>query len=117
MHEISVLYEMVGMAEKIAAQNNVKRIVSISVEVGELSGILPVFLKKYYPIVIENREILKGSTLLIQNVPGQALCCECQSLYNVMKNEGKCPRCQSRNKTILGGREFVLKNIMFREND
>lgn len=117
MHEISVLYEMVEMAEEIAVKNNVKRIESISVEVGELSGILPVFLEKYYPVVIENREILKGSTMLIQNVPGQALCRECQSLYNVMKNEGKCPRCQSRNKTILGGREFVLKNIMFREND
>ncbi|TEB04086.1 Hydrogenase/urease nickel incorporation protein HypA [Pelotomaculum schinkii] len=117
MHEISVLYEVVKLAEEIAMKNNVKRIDSISIEVGELSGILPVFLEKYYPVVVENKEILKSSTLLIQNVPGEALCRECHSLYNVMKNEGKCPRCQSRNKTILGGREFVLKNIMFRESD
>lgn len=112
MHEIAVLYKAIEQAEAVAAKNNVKKISTITVEVGELSGILPVFLEKYYSIVTENRELLKGSDLLIQIVPGEALCDECHALYNVMKNEGKCPKCSSRCKTILGGRDFVLKNIL-----
>lgn len=113
MHEISVLYKMAELAETVAAKNNVRKITSITVEVGELSGILPVFLEKYYPVVIGNREMLRESNLLIRMVPGEALCDECQTLYNVMKNEGKCPKCQSQGKTILGGRDFVVKNILY----
>ncbi|MGI6307524.1 MAG: hydrogenase maturation nickel metallochaperone HypA [Dethiobacteria bacterium] len=115
MHEIGILYKMAELAETVAAENSLKKITSITVEVGELSGILPVFLEKYYPLVIENREVLKESKLLVQVIRGQGLCDECKTLYNIMKNEGKCPQCHSRSKTVLGGREFVVKNILYEE--
>lgn len=116
MHEIGVLYKMVEQVEAVAKQQNLEQIAVIEVEVGELSGILPVFLEKYYPIVIENKVLFEASELCIQVIPGQALCCDCQTLYNVMKIEGTCPKCESREKTILGGREFILKNIIIRQN-
>lgn len=103
---------MVEQAEAVAKANNADRIKAVEVEVGELSGILPVFLEKYYPVVIENRDFFKNSELVIRVIPGEGLCLECNTLYNVMKCEGKCPRCKSREKKILGGREFILKNII-----
>ena len=115
MHEIGLLYKMAELAEKVAAENGLKKIISITVEVGELSGILPVFLEKYYPLIIVNREGLKESKLLVVVIRGQGLCDEFKTLYNIMKNEGKCPQCHSRSKTILGGREFVVKNILYEE--
>lgn len=30
----------------------------------------------------------------------KGLCLECNTLYNVMRCEGMCPKCQSRNKRI-----------------
>lgn len=36
-------------------------------------------------------------------------------MYNVMQNEGMCPKCGSRNKKILGGQQFLLKEIGFVE--
>lgn len=116
MHEIGALYKMVLQAEKTAKANHVMRIKAMTVEVGELSGILPVFLEKYYSIVIENHPILQGSELNIKMIPGEGLCDECHALYNVAANEGACPKCGSRNKTILGGRDFVLKSILVEEN-
>jgi hydrogenase nickel incorporation protein HypA/HybF len=44
-------------------------------------------------------------------VKGEALCKECKALYNVMKNEGKCPCCGSREKEVLGGQQFIVKEI------
>ena len=29
----------------------------------------------------------------------------------IMKNEGRCPKCGSRKKTILSGTEFFVKDI------
>ena len=57
-------------------------------------------------------------TLVDENeisVTGEALCKDCSAMYNVMRCEGKCPKCGSRNKTILGGTEFRIKEIGYAE--
>ena len=46
---------------------------------------------------------------------GEGLCLDCHAMYNVMQNEGMCPKCGSRNKKILGGQQFLLKEIGFVE--
>lgn len=111
MHEISVLHEAVETVERIAIENHIEKIASVTFELGELSGMLPVFFEKYYPVVTEDRPRFEGSKLIMKVIPGQALCGECESLYNVMKNEGACPLCKSREKTILGGRDFSIREI------
>jgi Zn finger protein HypA/HybF involved in hydrogenase expression len=32
-------------------------------------------------------------------------------MYNIMASEGKCPKCGSIYKKILGGQQFLLKEI------
>ena len=113
MHEISALTEAVKLAEKVAKENDVEKIKILTLEVGELTGFLPVFFEKYFSMVVEENPLFSECELKIDSVRGEALCNDCNALYNVMKNEGKCPRCQSRNKTILGGQEFKVKNIGF----
>lgn len=112
MHEIGVLYKMIEQVEIVAEENHVKRIEAIEVELGDLSGMLPVFFEQYYPIVAGNRERLKGSRLIIKEIPGEGLCLDCGALFHVMRCEGMCPKCRSRNKRILGGRDFIVKNIL-----
>lgn len=117
MHEIGALHQLVVEAEAIAKANGVRRIKEINIELGELSGMLPEFFEKYYSIVIENREILKDSELKIHMIPGEGLCRNCNTLYNVSHNQGVCPRCTSRNKKILSGMDLVLKNIVIDEEN
>jgi Zn finger protein HypA/HybF (possibly regulating hydrogenase expression) len=117
MHEIGVLYKMIEQVEDVAKKNNVKHIKSIEIELGELSGMLPVFFEQYYPIIAQNREMFKDSNLIIREVPGEGLCLDCSTMFNVMRCEGICPKCKSRNKKILSGRDFVLKNILAETNE
>ena len=111
MHEISVLHKAVELAEQTALDNGIEKISYITLEVGELSGYLPVFFEKYFPLVIENRPVCRDAQLKMIIVRGKALCLECGAMYNVMSQEGKCPKCGSRSKKILGGRQFLLKEI------
>lgn len=106
---------MVVAAEQAAAANHAKKIKEINIELGELSGMLPEFFEKYYDIVIERHELLHGSKLNIRLIPGEGLCCDCHTLYNVFANEGACPKCGSRSKTILSGRDLILKEIIVEE--
>ena len=111
MHEISVLTKAVDLVENIAKDNGLDRVGYITLEVGELTGYVPLFLEKFFPVVTEDRPVFKDTELRINTVRGQALCADCQSLYNVMRQEGRCPRCGSREKKILGGQQFLVKEI------
>ncbi|PKM64712.1 MAG: hydrogenase nickel incorporation protein HypA [Firmicutes bacterium HGW-Firmicutes-20] len=111
MHEIGVLEEAVRTVERIAKDKQIDKIRFVTLEIGELTGYLPVFFEKYFPVIVENRPALHNAELHMQIVKGEAICTECQSLYNVIKNEGCCPSCKSRSKKILGGQEFLIKDI------
>lgn len=115
MHELGILTQVVKSVESIAAEEKIEKIAAISLEIGELSGVLPAFMEKYYPIVIENKPLFEGSELKIEIVRGEGLCNECHAVYNIMEFEGACPRCKSRDKTVLGGQDFVLKNVYVKE--
>lgn len=112
MHEIGALHKIAGLAEAAAKANNVRRIKAINIELGELSGMLPEFFEKYYSVAAERHETLKDSRLMIRIIPGEGLCCECGSLYNVVACRGSCPKCGSQNKKIISGTDLVVKNIV-----
>lgn len=111
MHEIGVLTEAVNTVERVAKENGVEQVRYITLEVGELTGYVPRFFESYFPVVTEGRPLFRDCELRMRIVKGQALCADCDTLYNVLKNEGKCPKCGSREKKILGGQQFMVKDI------
>ncbi len=111
MHEISVLYKAVELAEQTARDNGIEQIAYLTLEVGELSGYLPVFFEKYFPVVTENRDMFRDCELKMIIARGEGLCRECGAIYNIMQEKGVCPKCGSRYKKILGGQQFLLKEI------
>lgn len=111
MHEIGVLHKAVELAEQTAKDNGIEHISYITLEIGELSGYLPVFFEKYFPVVTENRPAFEGCELKMIMARGEGLCLDCNAVYNVLECKGVCPKCSSRYKKILGGRQFLLKEI------
>ena len=111
MHEVGMLVEIAKSALEIVEQNKLEQVKYLDLDVGELSGVVPEIFEQYYSLVTEEFPALKGSKLRIRTITGEALCSDCNALYNVMKHEGQCPRCQSRFKTVLGGTDIVLKQL------
>ena len=112
MHEISVLEKVVTTCRKVASENSVSHIKAVTLTVGELTGYIPYFFTEYFPIITKGESLFEGTKLNIKEIKGEALCDECKCMYNVMKAEGKCPRCGSRAKTIIGGQEFRLEELI-----
>ncbi len=115
MHELSVLVEVVRQIEEIAVQQKIDKIDSIVLQVGELSSIVPMFLTEYYPVVTLDKDIFKDSKLEIEMLPGEAQCDDCGEIFNVIENEGYCPKCRSFEKILLRGKEFFIKEIVVPE--
>ena len=111
MHEISVLSKAVDMVEQVASDQEATSVEYNRLEVGELTGYLPVFFHRYFPILTEDKPIFEHCELILDEKVGEGLCNDCNALYNIMKQEGRCPKCGSRNKTVLSGQEFKIIDI------
>ena len=111
MHELGLLYQTAETATRYAEENGIEEVRSIALEIGQLSGALPDLFTELFPMIAKRYPRLKNAELQLTMVQGEGLCMECRCLYNVMRQEGVCPRCGSRVKTVLGGRDVRLMNI------
>lgn len=111
MHEIGMLFKTAEMAVQYAKENNIDEIKTIFLEIGELAGVLPDIFTEYFDYVAQKFPQIEHADLQIRIIAGEAMCMECHNLYNVMKNQGECPQCHSKMKTILSGRDVELVNI------
>ncbi len=111
MHELGVVIEVVKTVEEFAKENGVERIEALVLQIGELSAMIPSYIEACYPCAVEGT-MLEHAELRIEVLPGNARCKECGSIYNFLRTEGVCPDCHIKNPELLGGREFMIKEIV-----
>ncbi len=111
MHELGLVYQIVKTVEKVAVEEKLEKIESIVLQVGELSLVVPRYLEECFPAAIDRKPMFEDCKLEIEIIPGMAKCARCDSVFNVVENEGYCPVCKCFDKEILGGREFIIKEV------
>ena len=65
MHEISVLENVLKTCRRVADENNVENIKVITLNIGELTGYLPVFFYEYFPIITKDEKLFEDTKLKI----------------------------------------------------
>ena len=73
MHELGVLHQIAKTVSRIAKENHIKNIRHIALEVGELSGFVPQYLRKLYPVAAEAFPVLRRADLRISVIQGNGL--------------------------------------------
>ena len=111
MHELGVVIEVVKKVEKIAIENNLTKIESIVLQIGELSSMIPKYIESCYPAAVSNT-ILEKTRLEIEIIPGNGMCKNCNKVFNLKVNNGVCPHCDSSAWELLSGKEFIIKEIL-----
>lgn len=111
MHELGLLVQLAETVERVAAEQKIDRITTVSLDIGEASGALPELFTEYLPLVAEQHPVLADVKLQFRMIPSKALCLECDALYDVMRQEGKCPVCGSMYKKVLGGQDVVIREL------
>lgn len=111
MHELGVIIEVVKQVEKFAREEDITKIETLILQIGELSSMIPKYMKSLYPAAIEGT-ILENSKLEIEVIPGNGRCLDCGQIFNLMQEKGVCPNCNSSNFELLSGKEFMIKEII-----
>ena len=111
MHELGVLLAVVEQVTEVAKENDVQKIQKLVLQVGELSSMIPKYMKKIYPAAVDG-SILEGSELEIETIPGNGRCKQCGTVYHLMEEHGVCPDCGEQQFELLIGNEFFIKEIV-----
>ena len=73
MHELGVLCQIVKKVNQISEGYKISQIKHITLEVGETSGFVPIFLEKLFPVAVEQYPAFRSCILKIEKTEGKSL--------------------------------------------
>ena len=113
MHELGVLIEVIRSVEDFARKNELTKIDSLVLQIGELSSMIPQYIEACYPAAADGT-LLQETKLVIEILPGNAICKQCQKVFNLLQNKDRCPGCGRGDWELLSGKEFIIKEVIAR---
>ncbi len=111
MHELGAIHYVIDTVEKLAVENQLTKIGSVTLEVGEVSGIIPRFLSDYWEYAKKKTTYLQEAELKIETIQAVTYCQACGKTYPTVQYAKICPYCQSDNTFLVTGNEYVIKEI------
>jgi len=117
MHELSYVLDIIDQAANIKEKEKAKKIKQITVDVGEMSGVVPYYLDKYFKESIKDT-FLENTELKIFEKEVIIKCENCGSEYHPeAKNYYCCPDCNGRAGKLIQGKGVIIKNIVIEDED
>lgn len=110
MHELSIAKSIIAITEKSLPKDFDKKVLSVNLQIGILSGIEIDALTYSYSI-ISAKTILAGSTLKIERIVGKAVCNSCGNTFEINSYGSVCTNCNSFSLKIIQGKELKVTHV------
>ncbi len=110
MHEVSIAQSIISIVEKSVPENNTKKVTSVYLSIGRLSGIEIDALKFAFSI-IKKDTILKDAEMVVETINGKAVCNDCGNNFELSEYANPCPKCSSFSLKIIQGKEMNVTHI------
>lgn len=111
MHELGIVFYIIDDVKEVAAANAVTSVARVTLELGEVSGVVPELLQDAWRWACAREPIMSGCALEVEVVPAVTLCEACRAEYATVAHGRVCPACGSERTYLLRGREVTIKEI------
>jgi len=111
MHELGVVSHIIKEVEAVAKENNVQKVISLTLEVGEVSTIVPDLFKDCFDWSKKKTEFMQDCKLNLVILEAVTYCQDCGETYSTTKHGKTCPHCGSKNTYLVTGNEVMIKDI------
>lgn len=111
MHELGVVFHIIDRLEEVAEANAVEKITRVTVDLGEVTTVIPGYLTDCWKWAVKKSELLSGAELDIRIVPAITYCEGCEREYETVKYGKTCPHCGSTDTWLLQGNEFMIREV------
>ena len=110
MHELAITKSIVDLVEGEAKTQGFKKALEIRLRLGEFSGIVPEYIKDFFPLVSEGTASA-GAELIFETNPAKFLCLDCGFEGGADRKNACCASCGSTALKMTAGREFFVDSL------
>ena len=93
MHELGIVFHIIRTVEDVARQNDVTRIRRVTLQLGEVSGVVESYLQDCWKWAAAKSELLPGAVLTVETIPAVTVCEDCGQQYPTVQFGRTCPHC------------------------
>lgn len=111
MHELGVVFQVIKSVENVVADNDVTEVKSVTLELGEVSTVIPAYLTDCWKWAVKRSEVMTDAELIIETIPAITYCEDCEQTYGTVEHGRTCPHCGSEHTYLLQGNEFTIKEV------
>lgn len=112
MHEFSLAQGLFTQLHQLAETNQAKKIITVRVEIGKLSGIVIDSFSFGFEVLSQESDLTKKAVLEITEIEPQHRCLDCGAiLSHIDPAVNMCPECSSSRLIQHGGDDLILTQI------
>ncbi len=111
MHELGIVFYIIRDVKEVAEQNDVRRVESVTLEVGEVSAVVPHYLEDCWNWAVRREPIMEHAKLKWETIPAVTWCDGCKREYPTVAHGKICPYCGSAETWLKTGSEVSIKEI------
>lgn len=117
MHELGIVYHIIRDVENVARAHGARRVSSVTLLLGEVSGVVPDLLLDAWRWAADKKPITEGAELIVEPVEAVTHCEACGRDYGTVEHGKTCPHCGSGETYLLQGQEVMIKQIETPDED
>ena len=111
MLEMGIILHLAKSLEETAEQEKIKKITRVTLEVGEVSGIMTDYFTDCWDYFKKRHPVLDTAALEIETIPAVTYCSSCEKTYPTVQYGRTCPNCGSGETWLIQGNECIIKEI------
>ena len=111
MHELGIVKHVIQTLEQVAQAHQLTTISSVTLEIGEVSTIIPDYLIDVWNWNCKRVPLLEGCALNVEQIHAVTHCDGCGKDYDTVPQGKICPHCGSDQTWLLTGNEVNIKDI------
>ena len=108
---MGIVLHLAKTLDETAAENNIVKIGKVTLQVGEVSGIMTDLFTDCWNYFKSRNPVLGASELVIEPVKAMTFCDGCKKEYETVRYGRRCPFCGSYETWLVTGNQCVIKEI------
>ena len=111
MHEMGIVVHLAKTLDEFAKENHVSKVGSVTLSVGEVSGIVNDLFVDAWNYFRKKYPVLEEAEMRMEVIPAITHCDGCGRTYETLTYGRTCPHCGSEETWLIQGNECIIKEI------
>lgn len=111
MHELGIVMHVIKQAEEVAEENKADKVVKLTMEVGEVSSVVPELFTDCFEWAKKKTTHMRETELELIILEAISYCEECKNTFKTTDCAKQCPHCGSYNTYLVTGNEINVKSM------